>query len=188
MAYLQLADPYSHLAESNKDLYVFIPAGYRGAVQDLYVREDAFDSLPANQWDQLMTELEPYQNVGMSGIFSRAKEKRQARKDQRSQKKETKSALKVAKKDAKLKRVQSGETGLKTLIGGAKDIVGSLFGTPQDKTLDVNAGGGGLDISYNDNPTFFEQYKTPIFIVGGLGLAFLGYKAISSMNKGKKKK
>jgi hypothetical protein len=185
--YLQLAEnPYSHLADSNKELYVFVPAGYRGATKDLYIREDAFDNLPAGQWDQLMDELEPYQNTGMAGIFSRNKEKRQARKDARSQKKSTKSALKVAKKDARLKRVQSGETGLKTLIGGAKDIVGSIFGTPQDKSLDVNAGGGGLDISYNENPSFFEQYKTPIFIVGGLGLAFLGYKAISSMNKKKK--
>lgn len=183
MAYLQLAeDPYSHLAQnipvSARDMYVYVPQGYRGATKDLYIREDLLDAMPTMAYQKMMFELEPYQNVGMSAKADRDA-RRQARKDKKAQKGE----LKTAKQQARLERAKSGETGLKTLISGAKDIVGSIFGT--DTTKAVTDGGfqASVDFGNVQEESFLSKYKLPI-ILGVVGVGgFLIYK---TMNKKKR--
>ena len=158
MGYLQLAensDPnLVHLAEQtieNADKYIFIPQGYRGAHKDLYIREDLFDKLPDPVYNNLMDELEPFQNQGLSG---RGKDRRAARREARQKRVETRAAA----------RAQGG--GILDKIGNiATNVIGGLKGGQ----LDVQAGGGELAIDYGTEPTFFEKYKWPI-IIGGVAI------------------
>lgn len=178
MSYLQLAenDPYSHLAQNipleARDLYIYVPQGYRGATKDLYIREDLLDTMPRAAFSQMMFELEPYQNQGMSD-----KAGRQARRDARKAKKTQKDELKEAKRLAKLERAKSGETGLKTLISGAKDIVGGIFGTGATDTTGQTRGfEGSIEFGAPTEESTMSKYKIPL-IIGGVALAgFLVYK------------
>lgn len=180
MGYLQLAEsPYDRLAEGipAKDLFVFVPAGFRGAVKDMWIREDAFDAMPEMEYLELMRSLEPYQNTGMSYGFTQlsGKAERQARRDARKQKKEGKAAVKQAKQAAKIERAKSGKTALDTIIGGAQNIVGTIFGggsqTGQEK-LDVQGTVGGVEFDLGPEESFFQKNKT-LIIIGGIGLGGL---------------
>jgi len=177
MSYLQLAeDNYSHLAQgmptSASDMYVFIPQGYKGAQKDLYIREDLLDNVPEMVYQKMMFELEPYQNTGMS-----AKEDRDARKQARKDRKALRGETRDARQQARLDRAKSGETGLKTLISGAKDIVGGIFGTGTTDTT----GRGPVDFNASigigtEEETFFQKFKIPLIIGGVAVTGFLVYK------------
>jgi hypothetical protein len=190
--YLQLADndPYQHLAAAPNELYIFVPAGYKGAEKDLYIREDLLDNLPDANFQQIMFDLEPYQAQGMS-----AKADRQQRREERKARKATKGG--AARRDAKLQRVQARQQGKAARaaagggFGGVLDKIGGVVsnivggGAPSTRELDINAGQGGVSIDYQggDEPTFFEQYKTPL-IIGGVVLA--AGAAYFLINKNKK--
>lgn len=187
--YLQLADndPYSHLAEIGRELYIFVPQGYKGAQQDMYIREDALDGLDDYQFQQIMFELEPYQNQGMSSKSSRA-ERRGARKDKKELK-ANKAAKKGggARRDAKQLRVetrQKSKVDRQAKGGGFLDKIGGIatgiFGAKDSsRALDVSVDGGAVsvDVTDDDEPTFFQKYQTPlmiggaVLIVGGIYLA-----------------
>jgi hypothetical protein len=66
MAFLQLADNYSMLAQNRSENYIFIPAGYAGATKDMNVREDYFDNLTDAEYMAMITELAPFQSQGLS--------------------------------------------------------------------------------------------------------------------------
>jgi preprotein translocase subunit YajC len=168
MAFLQLAEApgFEHLAQNfaaNTDKYIFIPAGYRGAVKDSYVREDLFDDLSDMEFENMMQELAPYQNTGLSSKASR--------QDRRKERKQTKAANKKEKiqirQAAKTERVKAGG-GIAGAIGKVGDIAKSILapGTGVDVTA------GGKDISFNvsgdQEESFFSKYKTPLLIGGGL--------------------
>ena len=189
MGYLQLAeDPYTHLAQPGtpaKDLFVFVPAGFRGADKDMWVREDMFDNMPESAYNELMAALDPYQNTGMSYGFTQlsGKAERQARREQRKARKKEKQDLKSAKRQARMERAKSGQTALDKIIGGAQNIVGTVFGTGQatDTTRNVDLTGnvGGIQFDVDTEQSFFEQYRTPL-LIGGLALAgFVAYKMFS---------
>jgi hypothetical protein len=175
MSYLQLAeDNYSHLAQamptSASEMYVFIPQGYKGAQKDLYIREDLLDNVPEMVYQQMMFDLEPYQNTGMS-----AKADRDARKQARKDRKALKGETRDARQQARLDRAKSGETGLKTIISGAKDIVGGIFGTGTtgtDTTTTRDPLNFDANVSFGNEPTFFEQYRIPL-ILGGVAVGGL---------------
>ena len=176
MGYLQLAEsPYSRLAEGvpAKELFVFVPAGFRGAVKDMWIREDAFDAMTDSDYLELMRSLEPFQNAGLSYGFTQlsGKAERQARRDARKQKKQTKQEVKQAKQQAKIERAKSGKTALDSIIGGAQNIVGSIFGTktPDETKLDVEGTVGGVQFDVGPEESFFQRYQTPL-IIGGLAL------------------
>ena len=178
MAYLQLADnAYSHLAAAPMQYYIFIPEGFRGASKDSYIREDLFDDMDRMDDAQVMRELAPYQKTGMSDKGSR-KADRDAKKDAKAAKKATQGG--GARRDARASRQSSRQQAridkkaagggfggvLDKVIGGAKDI----FGKGGD-TLDVQAGGDGLQIDYNQGgESFFSKYKIPL-IIGGVAVA-----------------
>jgi len=175
--YLQLAerDPYSYLAESGKELYIFVPQGFKGSQKDMYVREDAFDNLSSAEYQQLMFELEPYQNKGMSG-----KADRQQRKDARAAKKATqgggarrdaRAMRQKGRQDSKLARVQAGG-GIGNILGKVVDGAKSIFGKDADTGLDVSYSGGDgtqIDVNTGGEPSFMEKYKVPL-IIGGVVL------------------
>ena len=187
MAYLQLADnAYEHLAQRPNEYYVFIPAGFRGAMKDSYIREDLFDNLSPYDYQQIMQELAPYQNTGMSDKASR-KADREAKKTAKADKKATQGggARREARAERQSQRQQAridkksagGGAGgfLDKVIGGAKDIFG--------KGVDVQATGGGLDINYDTTePTFFEKYKIPL-IIGGVAVVAGGVYMLTKKKK-----
>jgi hypothetical protein len=176
MSYLQLAeDPYSHLAQNipveARDMYVYVPAGYKGAPKDLYIREDLLDNVPEMVYKKMMFELEPYQNTGMS-----AKEDRQARKEARQQRKALRGETRDARQQARLERAKSGETGLKTLLTGAQNIVSGIFGTgATDTTGQDRAFEGSIQFGTPEESPM-SKYRVPL-IIGGVAVAgFLVYK------------
>lgn len=165
MSYLQLADNY--LAQKPNDLYIFIPQGFRGAENDSYVREDIFDNLSPMDYQQLMYELNPYQNKGMSELSDRA-----SRKEARAEKKKTKGAgarrearasRQKTRQDAKTERAKMGGG-----IGGILDKVGGIAGKILNKGGSVEVDGSVLEYDPADNESFFSKYKTPLLIGGGL--------------------
>jgi hypothetical protein len=170
MSYLQLADdPYSYLAANDpKQLYVFVPAGFMGATQDTYIREDKFDNLPENQYQIIMQQLAPYQPAGLSDRASR----RAARTEKKS-----------ARRDAKQKRVETRSAAIGSALQKGGDLIKNLIGGAQP--IDVQA--GGLDISYDTEPSFFEKNKT-LVIVGGLAVLAGGVYLIAKNAKKKKRK
>ena len=172
MAQLQLAENY--LAAAPMEMYIFIPAGFRGNEKDIYVREDMFDNLPEMEYRAIMDQLAPYQPQGLSAKG----DKKAARKAERAIKKEGKGG--AARREAKQKRVETraaarGEKG--GLFGKAIDAATNIFG---NKDLAVTAGGGDVSLDYT-NPaqeeSFFSKYKLPILIGGGAlvaGAIYLG--------------
>lgn len=187
MSYLQLAEnPYIHLAQNiptdARDMYIYIPQGYRGSDKDMYIREDLLDAMPTAAYQKMMFELEPYQNTGMS-----AKADRDARRQARKDKKALRGETKAAKQQARLERAKSGETGLKTLIAGAKDIVGGIFGTGAATTDDTTGRGpitGSIDFGTPQEESFLSRYKVPL-LIGAAGV--IGFVVYKQMNKKKRK-
>jgi len=168
MGYLQLAeDPYEMLAEDvarNKDKYIFIPEGYRGAQKDTYIREDVLDDMPETAYRQMMIELAPYQNTGLS--------KKADREERRAKRKGEKEAKKTARREAKQKRVETRSAAFGNIGKGLTDVLGNVMGT---KSADVSVdtgGGGGLDVSIDTQPSFFERNKA--LILGGGALVIIG--------------
>lgn len=175
MGYLQLAenDPYSHLAEVGADsmkFYVYIPEGYRGATKDMYIREDVLDDLPAATYAQIMFELAPYQNTGLSASKEEREAQRSERKAGREERKNTRATAGKTRQDARTERQRlrseskgkgAGAFGgiLNTVAGTAKDIFGK-------GNVDVNAGGGEFSVDYSSQPeeSFFSRYKIPIIL------------------------
>lgn len=173
MSYLQLADnPYSHLAGGDaRELYVFVPAGFEGAQQDMYIREDKFDSLPDNEYQILMSKLAPYQPSGLSGKG----------KDRRAKKQADKDARRKQRMDAKQKRVETRSSAFSSILNKAGDVVGGILGK---QPVNVDASTGGLDVSYSTEPSFWEKYKTPVLIGGALVVGGVIY--MSTRKKGKR--
>lgn len=184
MALLQLAEsPYSHLAESKAiSKYIFIPAGMFNQTEDTYVREDFFDSLTDDEYQEVITALAPYQNQGMSAIGLAVATGLKAVApivktaiSKRAERVASGTAKQIFKPGGKL-------AGLKDKVAGA---INKLKDQPSDQTkkipIDVNANVGDTALQFqygqpSDIP-FFTKYKTPLLVGGGLVGAFLLYKA-----------
>jgi hypothetical protein len=152
MAYLQLAEnPYNRLADA-RELYIFVPAGFMGAEQDMYIREDKFDNLPENEYQILMSKLAPYQNKGLSG----------KRKDARVERKEKRRTQKL---EAKQKRVETRSQAFGKIAQNVGGLIKNVVG---GRDVDVEATPSGIDVSIGQE-TFFEKYKTPL-LIGGIAL------------------
>jgi len=194
MALLQLAEsPYTALAESNvMSNYIFIPAGMFGQVEDTYVREDFFDSLTDQEYQEVITALAPYQNQGMSavglvvagGVKAIAPIVKNA-VQKRAQRVASGQAKPIFKPDGKISNlIGKAKTGkLKDKITGAINKLKTKSTGAEDKVpVDISGdiGGTSFDLTTGQPQAepFFTKYKTPLLIVGGLAGAFLLYKAI----------
>lgn len=160
MSYLQLAEDKSYyLAERNpKELYLFVPAGYRGSERDQYIREDLLDNLPEEVFNQMMNELEPYQNTGLSG---KGADRRAARRQRRQDRK-------TARRDAKQKRVETRSGAFKGFVDTVGGAVSNIFGggAKSDPGLDMSYTDGQFQATYGEEPSFFEKNKFLILIGG----------------------
>ena len=177
MAYLQLAENY--LAAAPMDMYIFIPAGFRGAAEDVYIREDILDDLPPNEYRAIMQELAPYQPQGLSAGD------KASRKAARAEKKAGKGG--AARRDAKLKRVEARQAGKAERVakgGGAANIFGKVLDTAkgfiQNKDLDVEFDqGGGVNVAFEPETeeSFFSKNKIPLLVGGAVVVAGVIYLA-----------
>lgn len=177
MAYLQLAENY--LAAAPMDMYIFIPAGFRGSQEDVYIREDILDDLPENEYRAIMQELAPYQPRGLSA------NDKASRKEARAVKKAGKGG--AARREAKQKRVETKQAGKADRIakgGGAANIFGKVLDTAKgfikNKDLDVEVDqGGGFNVEFDKEPeqSFFSKNKIPLLVGGAAVVAGVIYLA-----------
>lgn len=191
MSYLQLAenDPYNRLAEGNPlKNYIFIPAGMLGMTSDTYVREDFFDGLNADDYKKTITMLAPYQNTGMNGILDTAVSfipgvgpvaagglniakkliaKRQERVAAGTAKPLFKAGGKISNLIGKLK-------GMKGQAATDENTAMTKKAGPFDIEASGNIGGTQFNVQAGDDETkqsFFQKYKTPLLIGGGVLVA-----------------
>jgi len=165
MAFLQLADNYSMLAQNRSENYIFIPAGYAGSPKDMSVREDYFDNLSDAEFMAMMTELAPFQNQGLSAVgigaavaggsnaLKKLIDRRKARVAAGTAKPLFKPGGLISKIGQKIQGKELAPAPMETKSGGI------TFGG------NVDFGGGS---ETETQPTFFQKYKMPILIGGGL--------------------
>jgi hypothetical protein len=206
--YLQLAEGtndgnYSELAESATnalDMYVFIPAGFLPEFnKDTYVRADYFNKYDAATADAILTALNsatmPTLNEGLVqgalnfipgvgpiaskglGIAKQLVQKRQEKVQAGTAKPLFKPGGKLANLLAKVKpaaqQVKAAQEEKKATL--PTEPVGANIQLP----------GGSFNVGFNPaeqpgsaQPSFFQKYKTPLLIGGGLLGAGLIYMAI----------
>jgi hypothetical protein len=198
MSYLQLAD--NGTSEKVMDNYIFVPAGFDGAMQDSYVREDVFDDMDPVAFEEMMLALEPYQGEMLSGWFDkesrdarrkarreRRAERRKARAERVKARRDNRARRREARRDYRLKRqkarIDSGG-GLGNIVNQITGTARSIFGKggnvqamPQAGNFPQQTRGGGLEIDASigygkDDESFLKKYKTPL-IVGGVAVAGL---------------
>jgi len=194
MALLQLAESnYSYLAENEmylaespvRDNYIFIPAGMFGMDKDTYVRYDFFESLGDTEFAAAMEALAPFQPQGLSAIgaivtgavavgkkvapgIKKAIQNRRDKVAAGTAKPLFKPGGKLANLGSKIK---AGIDKLKNVPAGAvTDVIEKT--TPITGSVEV--GDTSIDFATGTPSTqnFFQQYKKPILIGGGLLAAY----------------
>lgn len=170
MAYLQLAENaqseqafYNSLAENPKQFYVFVPA--EGTPNGgVWVREDYFDNLPADEWQKTMVALAPYQPQQMSGIISNIRENIQERRERRD-----------IRRDARSEQVQQGGTFGQRLL----NTVGGIFGKGDQAAQTKEMQLPDYQVQIGNEK---QWYQNPLVIVGGLA-AVGGIIYLATRNK-----
>lgn len=194
MALLQLAENgYNHLAENMylqespiSDNYIFIPAGMFGMDTDTYVRYDFFESLGDAEFIAAMEALAPFQPQGLSAVGAVVGTaytigKKVAPAIQKAyQNKQDKIAAGTAKPLFKPGGALANLGGkIKAGVDKLKNVPAEKIGEVIDKTTpitgSVDVGGTSIDFTTGQpQQNFFQQYKKPLLIGGGLlGAYFL---------------
>ena len=102
----------NYLMEEDESPYIFIP-GAPGE-EGIYVREDYFDDLPEDQYDEVMAYLEgAQQSLGLFGFGKKARARRVERR-----------AVRQANKLERIAARGAAGTGLKGLFSGIAGIFG----------------------------------------------------------------
>ena len=200
MALLQLAEGYGMLAENELYLaetgtvaenYLFIPAGMFGMTEDTYVRSDFFDSLSDEEFNAVISALNPYQPQGLSAIGAITAVTAATKAiapgikkaiESRKEKVAAGTAKPIFKPGGKLSnlagKIKAGVQKLKNVPTTKQDEIIEKT-TPISGSIDV--GGTSLDFSTGqpEPESFFTKYKTPL-IVGGVAIAgVLLYKVLN---------
>tara|TARA_R100000664_G_C2737853_1_gene126924 strand:- start:9 stop:641 length:633 start_codon:yes stop_codon:yes gene_type:complete len=201
MSYLQLAD--NGTTEKVMDNYIFVPAGFDGAMQDSYVREDVFDDLEPQAFAEMMLALEPYQSEMLSGYFDKESiaARRKARAERRAARRKARAERVKARRDRRDKRtaarreyrlkrqkarIDSGG-GLGNIVNQITGTARSIFGRgggnvqamPQTGNFPAQqTRGGGVEfdasIGYGkDDEESFFKKYQTPLIVGGVAVAGL---------------
>lgn len=162
------------LHDGNELPYISVPVNG----QLIQVREDYFDDLPNDQYEQVLEAIRPY-NEGMSGLFSgfieRQKEKRQARQDY-------KLAKTQAKQDARTDRSANRASILGGVLGTVKNIISS--GDAGSASSSTNLPSPGIVIPDDGAPIQQPFFKTTTGkVVIGAGVVGLGLLLIKKFNQ-----
>lgn len=187
--YLQLAEGtndgnYSELAESADnvlDMYVFIPANFLPEFnKDTYVRADYFNKYDAATAEAILNQLNNMQTVGLSVVgvaavatgglkFAKALiDKRKANVQAGTAKPLFKPGGKIANLIAKVK------PAAQQIKAAQEEKKGPILPTePVGATVQLPSGSFNVGFNPAEQPataqqTFFQKYKTPLLIGGGL--------------------
>jgi hypothetical protein len=187
--YLQLAEGtndgnYSELAEdinSALDMYVFIPANFLPEFnKDTYVRADYFNKYDAATAEAILNQLANMQTVGLSvvGVAAIASgglkvakallDKRKANVQAGTAKPLFKPGGKVANLLAKIK------PAAQQIKAAQEEKKGPILPTePVGATVQLPSGSFNVGFNPAEQPaaaqtSFFQKYKTPLLIGGGL--------------------
>jgi hypothetical protein len=186
--YLQLAEGtndgnYSELAEADNvlDMYVFIPANFLPEFnKDTYVRADYFNKYDAATAEAILNQLNNMQTVGLSVVgvaavatgglkFAKALlDKRKANVQAGTAKPLFKPGGKIANLIAKVK------PAAQQIKAAQEEKKGPILPTePVGATVQLPSGSFNVGFNPAEQPaaaqqTFFQKYKTPLLIGGGL--------------------
>ena len=179
MPYLQLSENNDmYLSQGGDSEYIFIPEGFRGAPQSMYVREDYFDDMPDGMYMQIMNELEPYQpGDGLSFFGKKARERRAKRREERQARKTAKRQQRYDAKQARIQARQDGRTKRTEMGGGFAGAIKGIGGA-----VSSILGGGQASM---DDPMYDERFAMEVgpepepkknylpLIIGGVAAAGL---------------
>jgi len=187
--YLQLAEGtndgnYSQLAEdinSALDMYVFIPANFLPEFnKDTYVRADYFNKYDVATAEQLLNALANMQTVGVSavGIAAVASGGIKFAKnliDNRKAKVAAGTAKPLFKPGGKVANLlQKIKPAANQIKKAQEEKKGPILPT-EPVGANIQLPGGSFNVGFNpaEQPaaaqtSFFQKYKTPLLIVGGL--------------------
>ena len=197
-AYMSQGNPYAYMSEGITEeqlLEYYVPVIDKdGNVQ--MIREDYFDALPNDQWQQAMSEGEAVvyhlNQMGLSEgpllsfFWSKAaKARRQARRDLRNRKKEAKIAKKEAKAAAITARGQAATTRAEqgtSTVGGILEKVGGVVGQVFGGSP---AGAAAAGAEATEEKQWYQNPMTWVLIGGGTLAAVL---VIRSLNKNRKRR
>lgn len=159
--------------------YIFIP-DFEAGTGGIYVREDKFDYMPADQYKLFMAMLAPYQPAqGMDELSNKAN--RERRREQRAKKREGKEARKQQKQDRRDSRTHSKNDARAKKSEGGGDGEGGAGSGILDRIKSgvskfINKGQDGGDGAPAPEETPF--YKKPLVIgiaaavvIGGVYMA-----------------
>ena len=156
---------------------------------DVLVREDAFDGMEEDQFFNYLSEMSPEMSMEEYDQLSGNRKERKALKMQKKaakvDKKQAKADLKRAKGEAKIIKAQRGpKTSFTDVVGGIKDVVGSVTGAVKD----IKGGGEGdaaaMDVPESTGGAKIMGMPKNAVLIGG-GVLALGL--IYMLTKGKKK-
>jgi hypothetical protein len=180
MPYLQLSENNMYLSQGGDSEYIFIPEGFRGAPQSMYVREDYFDDMPEAMYMQIMDELEQYQpGDGLSFFGKKARERRAARRTERQERKTAKRQQKYDAKQARITARQEGRTKRTEMGGGFAGAIKSIGGTVSSilgggqAPIDPMDMGGADRFSMDIGPEPEPKKNYLPLIIGGVAAAGL---------------
>jgi len=165
---------YPSLNDGQADInpYIFIP-DFDAGTGGIYVREDKFDYMPADQFRLFMKMLEPYQPAqGMDELSNKANRekrrearatKREGKENRKNEKQKRRSDRSASKNDARAAKSAGGGDGEE---GGGSGILDKIKGGIKKF---INKGQDGGDAAPPPEETPF--YKKPVFI--GIAAAVL---------------
>lgn len=166
---------YLELAENSDQVspYIQVPTE-NGLIQ---VREDQFDSLPADQWSALMNKLAPFQtSAGLSESYQlgdkatreRRKEARTLKKEAKTKEKESKTARKELKQQSRAEaRANRKPIDIKGILDTAGKVIGNITGSGDTGGEMIDTGGG--DTGGGDTGGGLPKWVIP----AGIGVAVL---------------
>ena len=158
--YLQLAET----DEKEINPYIFFP-DFEAGKGGVYIREDKFDSMPTEQYKEMIRTLSPYQPATSGGLSEdRLLSSRAERKQRREDKNTRKNEKAKSKNDARASKEERKSKRQPFDFKGAIDSVGGVIKNFK----------GGSDQGAEIQPAETEKpfYKSPLFI-GGM-VAVLG--------------
>tara|TARA_R100000655_G_scaffold109244_1_gene163227 strand:+ start:769 stop:1353 length:585 start_codon:yes stop_codon:yes gene_type:complete len=189
MGKLQLAENGTPAKMEN---YIFVPAGFMGATEDRYVREDVLDELPDEQYYEIVEALEMVTPNEMLGDRASRQARRQARREARQTRRAERRANRQRRKDyrmtkgerrreARERRLNIRQAGrTERAFGRQKAYGGAISGLVQKAGAglmqpQVDQRGFPIGGELNFGTSTWEQYKWPIIIGGTVLMGGIAY-------------
>jgi hypothetical protein len=187
--YLQLAEGtndgnYSELAEdinSALDMYVFIPANFLPEFnKDTYVRADYFNKYDAATAEAILNQLANMQTVGLSvvgvaAVASGGLKVAKALLDKRKANVQAGTAKPLFKPGGKVANLLTKIKPAAQQIKAAQEEKKGPILPTEPVGANIQLPGGSFNVGFNpaEQPataqtSFFQKYKTPLLIGGGL--------------------